>query len=57
MSVPAVSGLSSDDAQASLERAGFEVRVLEEPSLDVGVGLATRSTPGEGVMAAEGSEG
>ena len=56
VSVPAVSGLSSDDAQASLERAGFEVRVLEEPSLDVGVGLATRSTPGEGVMAAEGSE-
>ena len=55
--MPAVSGLSSDDAQASLERAGFEVRVLEEPSLDVGVGLATRSTPGEGVMAAEGSEG
>ena len=30
--------------------------MLEEPSLDVGVGLATRSTPGEGVMAAEGSE-
>ncbi|MET4167317.1 MULTISPECIES: Stk1 family PASTA domain-containing Ser/Thr kinase [Gordonia] len=55
-SVPAVSGLSSDDAQASLERAGFEVRVLEEPSLDVGAGLATRTTPGEGVMTAEGSE-
>ncbi|MFL1596310.1 Stk1 family PASTA domain-containing Ser/Thr kinase [Gordonia amicalis] len=56
VTVPAVSGLSSDDARSSLERAGFEVRVLEEPSLDVGPGLATRSTPGEGVLAAEGSE-
>ncbi|KAF0971233.1 MULTISPECIES: Stk1 family PASTA domain-containing Ser/Thr kinase [Gordonia] len=56
VTVPAVAGLSSDDARSSLERAGFEVRVLEEPSLDVGPGLATRSTPGEGVLAAEGSE-
>ncbi|TSD95892.1 Stk1 family PASTA domain-containing Ser/Thr kinase [Gordonia rubripertincta] len=56
VSVPAVAGLSSDDARSSLERAGFEVRVLEEPSLDVGPGFATRSTPGEGVLATEGSE-
>ncbi|SDU72238.1 Stk1 family PASTA domain-containing Ser/Thr kinase [Gordonia westfalica] len=56
VTVPAVAGLSSEDAQSSLERAGFEVRLLEEPSLDVGAGLATRSTPGEGVLAAEGSE-
>ncbi|MCR5978991.1 Stk1 family PASTA domain-containing Ser/Thr kinase [Gordonia jinghuaiqii] len=56
VSVPAVSGLSSDDARASLDRAGFRVRVLEEPSLDVEAGFATRSTPGEGVLAAKGSE-
>ncbi|MDS1115235.1 Stk1 family PASTA domain-containing Ser/Thr kinase [Gordonia westfalica] len=56
VTVPAVAGLSSEDAQSSLERAGFQVRLLEEPSLDVGAGLATRSTPGEGVLAAEGSE-
>ncbi|WP_439030948.1 Stk1 family PASTA domain-containing Ser/Thr kinase [Gordonia terrae] len=56
VSVPAVSGLSSGDAESSLKRAGFEVRVLEEPSLDVAAGLATRSTPGEGVLATEGSE-
>jgi serine/threonine protein kinase len=56
VSVPAVSGLSSGDAESSLRRAGFEVRVLEEPSLDVAAGLATRSTPGEGVLATEGSE-
>ncbi|WP_168698970.1 Stk1 family PASTA domain-containing Ser/Thr kinase [Gordonia paraffinivorans] len=56
VTVPAVAGLSSEDAQTALERAGFTVRVLEEPSLDVKAGLATRSTPGEGVLASQGSE-
>ncbi|NDZ92959.1 Stk1 family PASTA domain-containing Ser/Thr kinase [Streptomyces sp. SID6673] len=54
--VPAVAGKSLTDARDSLEKAGFKVKQLEEPSLDVAAGSATRSTPAENVLAAQGSE-
>ncbi|MCX2964869.1 Stk1 family PASTA domain-containing Ser/Thr kinase [Gordonia sp. Z-3] len=54
--VPAVVGKTSAEARDSLEAAGFTVQELEEPSLEVAAGSATRSTPAENVLAAEGSE-
>lgn len=54
--VPTVAGKSSTSARDSLERAGFRVKQLDEPSLDVPAGSATRTTPAESVLAAEDSE-
>ncbi|MXP21366.1 Stk1 family PASTA domain-containing Ser/Thr kinase [Gordonia sp. HNM0687] len=53
--VPAVAGKTATEARASLETAGFTVQELEEPSLDVAAGSATRSAPAENVLATEGS--
>ncbi|AZG47051.1 Stk1 family PASTA domain-containing Ser/Thr kinase [Gordonia insulae] len=54
--VPTVVGQPSTQARDSLEKAGFRVKQLDEPSLDVAAGSATRSTPAENVLASEGSE-
>ncbi|WP_431818027.1 Stk1 family PASTA domain-containing Ser/Thr kinase [Gordonia jacobaea] len=56
IAVPSVSGLSSQDAESNLLRAGFKVKQLQEPSLDVKAGTATRSAPGANVLAPDGSE-
>ena len=56
VAVPAVAGKPADTARNSLQGAGFRVKQLEEPSLDVPPGNATRSTPGSNVLAAQGSE-
>lgn len=57
VSVPDVAGLTTPDARSALEKAGFEVKELQEPSATIDVGHATRTTPGgDNVMAAEGSE-
>ncbi|MGW0038123.1 Stk1 family PASTA domain-containing Ser/Thr kinase [Gordonia sp. NPDC003376] len=55
VSVPAVAGLSAADARSSLEKAGFDVKQLDESSETVPAGKATRSAPGENVPTAEGS--
>ncbi|GAC66745.1 Stk1 family PASTA domain-containing Ser/Thr kinase [Gordonia soli] len=54
--VPTIAGQSATEARNLLEKSGFRVKQLEEPSPDVSVGNATRSTPAENVLAAEGSE-
>ncbi|MDL9947071.1 Stk1 family PASTA domain-containing Ser/Thr kinase [Gordonia sp. ABSL11-1] len=54
--VPSVAGKAVSEARSSLEEAGFRVKQLDEPSLDVAAGSATRSTPSENVLAAQGSE-
>ncbi|MGK2320812.1 Stk1 family PASTA domain-containing Ser/Thr kinase [Gordonia rhizosphera] len=54
--VPMVAGQPAAQARDSLEQAGFRVKQLDEPSLDVAEGSATRSTPAENVLATEGSE-
>ncbi|MGV9826856.1 MULTISPECIES: Stk1 family PASTA domain-containing Ser/Thr kinase [unclassified Gordonia (in: high G+C Gram-positive bacteria)] len=56
IAVPSVNGLSAKDAENNLVKAGFRVKQLQEPSLDVPAGNATRSTPGADVMAPEDSE-
>lgn len=56
VAVPAVAGQSAGEARSALEKAGFQVKQLDEPSLDVAVGDATRTTPGEKVLADENSE-
>ncbi|MFW0783699.1 Stk1 family PASTA domain-containing Ser/Thr kinase [Gordonia sp. CPCC 206044] len=54
--VPTVAGKPATEARDDLEHAGFQVKQLDEPSLDVASGSATRSAPAENVLAAEGSE-
>ncbi|MGV9709885.1 Stk1 family PASTA domain-containing Ser/Thr kinase [Gordonia sp. NPDC003424] len=54
--VPVVAGKPMDEARGALEKAGFRVKQLEEPSLTVPSGSATRSAPAENVLATEGSE-
>ncbi|QKT05779.1 Stk1 family PASTA domain-containing Ser/Thr kinase [Gordonia sp. X0973] len=54
--VPKVAGQSEQDAKKSLSDAGFKVKTMQESSLEVPAGNATRSTPGSGVLTAEGSE-
>ncbi len=54
--VPMVAGQPAAQARDSLEKAGFRVKQLDEPSLDVAEGSATRSAPAENVLATEGSE-
>ncbi|MFW0793161.1 Stk1 family PASTA domain-containing Ser/Thr kinase [Gordonia sp. CPCC 205515] len=56
VAVPVVSGKPMAEARDSLEKAGFQVKQLEEPSLDVPAGSATRSAPSENVLATQGSE-
>ncbi|UZF56459.1 Stk1 family PASTA domain-containing Ser/Thr kinase [Gordonia polyisoprenivorans] len=55
VAVPAVAGLSAADARSTLEKAGFEVKQLDESSETVDAGKATRSAPGENVPTPEGS--
>lgn len=55
VAIPAVSGLSASDARNTLEKAGFKVKTLNEPSEMVAAGKATRSAPGEGVPTPDGS--
>jgi len=43
--VPDVAGLRAADAQATLERAGFQVSVQEEPSQTMSEGFVIRSEP------------
>ncbi|GAA1483152.1 Stk1 family PASTA domain-containing Ser/Thr kinase [Gordonia sinesedis] len=54
--VPAVAGQTADAARASLEKSGFKVKPMEEPSNEVASGRVTRTTPGPNILAAEGSE-
>lgn len=56
VAVPTVSGKPMADARGALEKAGFRVKQLEEPSLDVPTGSATRTAPSENVLATQGSE-
>ncbi|MDL9936643.1 Stk1 family PASTA domain-containing Ser/Thr kinase [Gordonia sp. ABSL1-1] len=57
VAVPTVTGQSEQDAQSALEKAGFSVKVIAEPSLTVEQGRATHTTPGgDNVTAADGSE-
>ncbi|MFT4043282.1 MAG: Stk1 family PASTA domain-containing Ser/Thr kinase [Gordonia sp. (in: high G+C Gram-positive bacteria)] len=55
IAVPSVSGLSAQDAENNLHKAGFKVKKLEEPSLEVPEGNATRSAPGSTALAQEDS--
>jgi serine/threonine-protein kinase len=48
VAVPAVSGMSYDDAAAALTAEGFVPQREEEFSVDVDAGVAIRSEPGEG---------
>ena len=48
VAVPAVAGLSYDDAAAALTEEGFVPVRVEENSVDIEAGLAIRSDPGEG---------
>ena len=57
VAVPDVAGLSAQDAQAALTKAGFQVKILDEPSTTIDAGHATHTAPGgDNVLAAEGSE-
>ncbi|GAB09250.1 serine/threonine protein kinase PknB [Gordonia araii NBRC 100433] len=56
VSVPSVEQVPEQPAQELLERSGFRVKTMQESSLDVPAGIATRTTPGAGVSAEEGSE-
>ena len=57
VAVPDVAGLSAQDAQAALTKAGFQVKILDEPSTTIDAGHATHTAPGgDKVLAAEGSE-
>ena len=54
--VPDVTGLDEASAQLELERAGFQVRVVEEPTTDPDQdGIVLRQTPQGGASAADGS--
>ncbi|GAB2654369.1 Stk1 family PASTA domain-containing Ser/Thr kinase [Gordonia jinhuaensis] len=55
-SVPTVTNLSASAARATLEQLGFHVNQLQEPSVEVPVGTATRTTPSAGVRARKGSQ-
>ena len=56
VAVPAVDGKSAAEARTILETAGFKVKRLGEASLDVDAGKVTRTAPGPGVKADDGSE-
>ncbi|GED96221.1 Stk1 family PASTA domain-containing Ser/Thr kinase [Gordonia crocea] len=56
VTVPTITGMSGDQAEQLLTQIGFRVKKMEEASLDIPAGNATRSTPGGDVRAAEGSE-
>ncbi|GAA3948731.1 Stk1 family PASTA domain-containing Ser/Thr kinase [Gordonia caeni] len=56
IAVPKVTGLAADAAKDNLEQAGFSVKELSEPSLDVSAGNATRTAPGNDVPTRKGSE-
>ena len=54
--VPTVTGLDAEAAKANLEDAGFTVKELTEPSMDVDEGKATRTAPASGVPTTPDSE-
>ncbi len=56
VAVPQVAGLTSTEARNSLQNAGFQIKQLDENSLNVAVGSATRTAPAGDVRADEGSE-
>ncbi|MFZ2511046.1 MAG: Stk1 family PASTA domain-containing Ser/Thr kinase [Gordonia sp. (in: high G+C Gram-positive bacteria)] len=56
VAIPMVTGLTADAAKDNLEQTGFQVKEIAESSLDVAVGLATRTAPGNGVPTSKGSE-
>lgn len=56
VAIPQVTGMPIDIAQSTLEDAGLDVTVSEEPSLDVAEGNATRTVPGAGIGVAQGSQ-
>ncbi|GAB17305.1 serine/threonine protein kinase PknB [Gordonia effusa NBRC 100432] len=57
VAVPVVAGMSSTEARNALDKAGFhDVKQLDEASVDVPVGSATRTAPGGNVRADEGSQ-
>jgi serine/threonine-protein kinase len=55
VAVPAVIGLSRDEAVRVLKDAGFEVEVTEEPSDTVDEGLVVSQDPAQGTDAEQGS--
>src|SRR5690554_110358 len=56
VAVPAVAGLSYEDAAAALEEEGFTPVKSEENSVDVEAGIAIRSDPGQGERLDQGVE-
>ena len=54
--VPTITGMPGEQAKQLLTQFGFKVKKMEEASLDIPAGNATRSTPGGDVRAEEGSE-
>ncbi len=56
VAVPKVTGLSATEARSELEKLGFRVNPLEEPSNDIESGTPTRTAPSEGVKADKGSQ-
>ncbi|OZG27555.1 serine/threonine protein kinase [Williamsia sp. 1138] len=55
VSIPQVTEMSTEQARAELEKMGFRVNQLDEPSPTVAAGAPTRTTPGEGVKVDKGS--
>jgi serine/threonine-protein kinase len=53
--VPSTAGLSSKDAEAAVESAGFEPQITEVNSEEVEVGLVIKSDPRGGTSATRGS--
>lgn len=56
VAVPAVAGMSYDDAAAALKDEGFLAVKAEESSVDIENGLAIRSDPAEGERLDKGTE-
>ncbi len=56
VAVPAVDGKSAAEARTILETSGFKVKRLGESSLDIDAGKVTRTAPGAGIKADDGSE-
>src|SRR5690606_18573773 len=56
VAVPAVAGMTYEDAAMTLEQEGFVPIKAEESSVDIDPGLALRSDPGEGERLDQGVE-
>ena len=56
ITVPAVTGMTKDQAEATLSNAGFKVSVVEEHSTSVANGKVISVAPGEGSQLIHGSD-